>query len=301
MSKLKSKSAPKMRAKKTPPRPKVVMDTKKVPDRGMSLIRKIDTARRGTKMFWRARGLGKARQLVKSAKAEKDEKKREEMYDEAEKHYIRHTSKLKLSAGGPGSGCHGDNCGRHAGGRGEDKTHVPKDALVDRNSRSGNTHSNLSKAMDKGNEIAHHQDNRTIAHADEKRYYRDYQRAPTENNKFRLNQARTRLDEAEKGIKQARSEQKELLKTAKHDEHGKFTRVPSSESHLGGNSTLYKSPSGDSVRAYRFGGFSMQRVAPHSSVEWKDSKSGQTFKQEWHGHSSAHQMNSFLDTHFGIK
>ena len=36
----------------------------------------------------------------------------------------------ELAAGGPGSGCHGSNCGRHGGGKGTDKTHVPKSATV---------------------------------------------------------------------------------------------------------------------------------------------------------------------------
>lgn len=37
-----------------------------------------------------------------------------------------------MEAGGPGSGCRGENCGRHGGGRGTDKTHLPKDVVVDR-------------------------------------------------------------------------------------------------------------------------------------------------------------------------
>lgn len=38
----------------------------------------------------------------------------------------------EMDAGGPGSGCKGPNCGRHGGGKGTDKTHVPKKATVDR-------------------------------------------------------------------------------------------------------------------------------------------------------------------------
>lgn len=36
----------------------------------------------------------------------------------------------QLLAGGPGSGCQGPNCGRHGGGKGTDKTHVPKKATL---------------------------------------------------------------------------------------------------------------------------------------------------------------------------
>lgn len=35
-----------------------------------------------------------------------------------------------VDAGGAGSGCHGPNCGRYGGGKGTDKTHVPKSVVV---------------------------------------------------------------------------------------------------------------------------------------------------------------------------
>lgn len=43
---------------------------------------------------------------------------------------VHGAGKRVIKAGGPGSGCHGENCGRHGGGKGTDKTHLPKSATI---------------------------------------------------------------------------------------------------------------------------------------------------------------------------
>jgi hypothetical protein len=127
------------------------------------------------------------------------------------------------------------------------------------------------------------------------KYSDNAQRAEFYRNRSR--DLQSKVDDMEKEWKDSKKKLSELAKGAKAPAYGEWKRVEGSTSkRVGGSSTEYHVPDRPElgkVELYRFGGWSMQRVAPHASVTYNNSSF------EWHGQGAVQSARNFMNKIFG--
>ena len=176
-------------------------------------------------------------------------------------------SAIQLYAGGPGSGRHKMLI-----------NYLDKSTKAKQLKKLANDYENRSKKFLKDTRNAKSDTTRSL-----------YQKKVIESREI----AESHRTESEKLNKEA----KESLKDAQHRDFGKFGE-PENNRTVGGNSKLFKSPSGDLLRTTDFSGFSIQKVASNYGFEL--TSDGNTFSKEWSGVDGRSKRNEFVKKYFGV-
>lgn len=102
------------------------------------------------------------------------------------------------------------------------------------------------------------------------------------------------LSEQEKTNADLTRQLKELEKSVSPLGFKEWVKVPKESKSIGGGWSYYSHPQFGEIGVYRFGGWSMQRVAANYAVEY----GGGRF--EWSGAKGEQRLRNFLAKHFGI-
>lgn len=132
---------------------------------------------------------------------------------------------------------------------------------------------------------------------DAKRYYARYTKyGYNANDKKQYEDAMTRYYAAKDEYDAAKKEFKIASKDVKAPGYGEWKAINTAKS-LGGSWTYYEHPDHPEygkLGVNHFGGYSMQHVAPSSTVEYNNSR------MEWSGGGARQSANIFVKTVFGI-
>jgi len=133
----------------------------------------------------------------------------------------------------------------------------------------------------------------------EVRYMREYYKSgETERDKEIWDYMIKRVRELENKKYKLSEELKNLQKRVLPLDPGNWIRDPGETKAIGGSYIIYRNPSHPEygeLKVYKFGGWSMQRVAANACVEFADGKF------EWTGDSASVRADNFLEKYFGIK
>jgi hypothetical protein len=219
-----------------------------------------------------------------------------------------YTFRLK---GGPGSGAHGHKGipGHQGGGLpvGEggpamDANFVEGDEIdngksVFVNSEDAKALENLNKMFSLNETVKDAKNDVDMIKSNSNRYHREYLRNNDESRKRMYLDSLSALDKAKEKLDFARKELKINYKDVKAPGFGEW-KFSEGERSVAGGWRYYEHPDHPEwgkVGKYSFGGWSMQRVAPNSSVSYNE----KSFN--WSGSNSRSSANDFMERVFGIK
>jgi hypothetical protein len=201
--------------------------------------------------------------------------------------------------GGPGSGAHGHKGipGHWGGGlpvgeasseqSNDDKSISPEDISA------FNNLVNMFKVNSKVNAAKNEVE---MANDSANRYDKLWLRERTEGNRKMRLDAFNKLDEAKTVLYNVRQELKIASKNIKAPGYGEW-KITKNSKALAGSWTYYSHPDHPEwgeVGIYSFGGYSMQRVAASSDIEYNGSKF------HWSGSGARDSANAFARSVFGI-